>query len=212
MCEIARPNCGCSRTRTEVAIDDDLGFLKAPATRPQLASWPAMHVFTNGEFATVRAARSASSGVAAPLTFTVTSLLAPSPSAAIWRARFWHTASSATWNSSKPAFAMSASYVLAERASRMHVSLVDVSPSTVTLLKLLFTAFTSASCARSGVSGKSVVITEIIVAMFGMIMPEPLAIPPTVNTVPAPGFSDWEKVKAHSFGCVSVVMMARAAS
>ena len=59
----------------------------AAATRPQLASWPKTAVFTSGELAIERATRSASFSLAAPMTFTVTSLVAPSPSAAIWRAR-----------------------------------------------------------------------------------------------------------------------------
>ena len=62
---------------------------------------------------------------------------------------------------------------------------VEVSEATVTLLKLLFTAAVRA-CDRSGAAmGTSVVMTAIIVAMFGMIMPEPFDMPPTVNVQPS---------------------------
>ena len=55
------------------------------------------------------------------------------------------------------------------------------------------------------------VSTEIMVAMFGMIMPEPFAMPPTVNVQPAYSASAVSKETAASFETVSVVMMARAA-
>ena len=72
-------------------------------------------------------------------------------------------------------------------ASRMHVSFVEVSESTVTRLKLLSAARFSAVFSACGVRGASVVMTEIIVAMFGMIMPEPFTMPPTVNVLPTNG-------------------------
>ena len=59
--------------------------------------------------------------------------------------------------------------------------------------------------------GASVVSTEIIVAIFGMIMPEPFAMPPTVKVQPAYSASAVSKETAASFETVSVVMMARAA-
>ena len=64
------------------------------------------------------------------------------------------------------------------------MSLVEVSESTVTLLKLLFTEAVRAADRSGGVRGASVVMTAIMVAMFGMIMPAPLAMPPTVNVAP----------------------------
>ena len=63
----------------------------AAATRPQLASWPKMAVLTSGELAMERATVSASFSFAAPITSTVTSLVEPSPSAAILRASCSHT-------------------------------------------------------------------------------------------------------------------------
>ncbi len=62
---------------------------------------------------------------------------------------------------------------------------MEVSPSTVTLLKLWFTAAESALCKSGAGTGASAVMTEIMVAMFGMIMPEPFAMPPTVKVQPA---------------------------
>ena len=96
-------------------------------------------------------------------------------------------------------------------ARAKQVSLVEVSESTVTLLKLLFTAAVRA-CDRSGAAmGTSVVMTAIIVAMFGMIMPAPLHIPPTVKVTPGYPMPSPEKLTEPCLGQVSVVMMARAA-
>ena len=72
----------------------------------------------------------------------------------------------------------------APEARAKQVSLVEVSESTVTLLKLLFTAAVRAADRSGGVRGASVVMTAIMVAMFGMIMPAPLAMAPTVNVAP----------------------------
>ena len=60
-------------------------------------------------------------------------------------------------------------------------------------------------CTRklAAVLGLSVVMTASIVARFGWIIPEPLAIPPTVKPPP------WETAV---FACVSVVRIASAAS
>ena len=52
--------------------------------RPQLATWPNMAVFTSGEFATVRAAASASHSSAAPATRTVMSPLSTISSTSVW--------------------------------------------------------------------------------------------------------------------------------
>ena len=63
----------------------------------------------------------------------------------------------------------------------MQVSLVDVSESTVTLLKVCLTHDVRIVCSVCGSTGASVVMQAIMVAMFGMIMPDPLTQPPTVN-------------------------------
>ena len=78
-----------------------------------------------------------------------------------------------------------ASGAAAPLAIAKHVSLVDVSESTVTLLNDWLTAESSASWSALGATGASVVTTAIMVAMFGMIMPEPLHMPPTVNVAPS---------------------------
>ena len=53
---------------------------------------------------------------------------------------------------------------------------------------------------------QSVVIKQSIVAIFGLIIPEPLAIPPTVTSLPATSI-----VTATFLGYVSVVIIASAA-
>ncbi len=63
----------------------------------------------------------------------------------------------------------------------------------------------SACCSTAGSTFASVVRKPSMVAMFGSIIPEPLAVPPTVN-VPRGVFT----VTACSLGNGSVVMIARA--
>ena len=70
-------------------------------------------------------------------------------------------------------------------AMAMHVSFVEVSESTVTLLNVFLTTPRSTSCSAASVTGASVEMMAIIVAMLGMIMPEPLHMPPTVMAWPA---------------------------
>ena len=59
------------------------------------------------------------------------------------------------------------------------VSLVEVSESTVTRLNVTPTAARSAQSSTAGATGASVVMRQIMVAMLGLIMPEPLHMPPT---------------------------------
>ena len=63
----------------------------AQSTRPQLASAPNMAALTREEPTTLLASRSAHSSLRAPETVQETSRLAPSPSAAICRARLVHS-------------------------------------------------------------------------------------------------------------------------
>ena len=65
-------------------------------------------------------------------------------------------------------------------AMSRHMSLVEVSESTVMRLKVRAVAARSAASHAPGLSGASVVTNASIVAMFGWIIPEPLAMPPTV--------------------------------
>jgi hypothetical protein len=85
--------------------------------------------------------------------------------------------------------------------------LVEVSESTVTRLNVVAQAARRAVSQASLDKGASVVSTESIVAMFGAIIPLPLAIPPTVYLRPATS-SDTAICLAN----VSVVMIARAAA
>jgi len=63
------------------------------------------------------------------------------------------------------------------------MSLVDVSPSTETMLNVLAMSVESAFCSMAGEMAQSVVMNTSIVAILGWIMPEPLAIAP-IFTVP----------------------------
>ena len=126
--------------------------------------------------------------MAAPVTRTVTKRDAPSPSAAMARASRVHTCSRASANARKAAPLRGNAGrpgAAAPLANRKHESLVDVSESTVTLLNVRATTAESAACASGADTGASVVSTAIIVAMSGMIMPDPFAMPPTVNVHPA---------------------------
>ena len=74
-------------------------------------------------------------------------------------------------------------------------SLVEHSPSTVMALNVSSADARSARCSSAGDTFASVVRKPSMVAMFGSIIPEPLAVPPTVN-VPRGVFT----VTACSFG------------
>ena len=101
--------------------------------------------------------------------------MAPSPSAAILRARSMQTASRAARNRSASALAaVSAGAPDRPLASRKHESLVLVSPSTVIMLKVRSTARFSAVRAKAGSSAASVPMKASMVAMFGWIMPDAL--------------------------------------
>ena len=87
------------------------------------------------------------------------------------------------------------------------MSFVDVSPSTVIALNVSAQASLTARCRSAGSTAASVVRKPSIVAMFGSIMPEPLAIPPIWKTPPGV-----DTRTAVSFGDGSVVMIASAAA
>ena len=91
-------------------------------------------------------------------------------------------------------------------ASTTHMSLVEVSPSTVTRLYVLRTFSCSASVSISCVIAQSVVRKDSMVPMFGWIMPLPLQMPPMRHTLPPMVNST-----AAVFVFVSVVIMARLA-
>ena len=149
--------------------------------------------------------RCACASFVAPVTRSSTRRVAPSPSRAIWRASEAHVSASAATNA-----ASSASPTLTPEvpeASTSTVSLVLMSPSTLMRLKLCATAARSARRSRGASMAASVVSTASMVAMFGWIMPAPLANPEIV-IAPPPRFADVTAI----FARVSVVVIACAAS
>ena len=87
------------------------------------------------------------------------------------------------------------------------ISLVEVSPSMEIILKLSAASAASAFCSSSDEMAQSVVRKTSIVAMFGWIIPEPLAMPPSLHSTPPT-----VKATATSLRAVSVVIIASAAS
>jgi hypothetical protein len=79
---------------------------------------------------------------------------------------------------------VSRSFPAAPFASSIATSLGEVSPSTVTRLKVRSVATLKVSCKHPFSTAASVVRKASIVPMFGWIMPLPLAVPPTVTIVP----------------------------
>ena len=71
------------------------------------------------------------------------------------------------------------------------VSLVEVAPSTFSVLNVRLAASRRISVISSEVTSASVVRKASIVAMFGAIMPQPLAMPPRVKVVPWTSVSFW---------------------
>ena len=165
--------------------------------RPQYGSAPLSEHCTSWLLATPRAAMRASASVRAPTTRTRANFVAPSASRAICSASEAHTSVSASvnaWRSTGPA---------RPPASTSTVSLVERAPSTFRQSNDSETAAASARWSAARSMAASVVTTASIVAMAGESIAAPFAIPPTVA---AP------IVATASFGFVSVVMMARAAS
>ena len=66
-------------------------------------------------------------------------------------------------------------------ASTSTMSFVEVSPSTVRLLKVRSTTRLSMRSRLVLSTAASVVMKQSMVAMFGLIMPEPFAQPPMMN-------------------------------
>src|SRR6266404_3757363 len=183
----------------------------AMTTRPQLASSPAIAVFTKGELAIDMAMRRADLAEAAPSTTISTSLRAPSPSRATCSASDLSTVSSAFTNPlsrGSPARAIGGAprAAAAPVAKASSVSDVEVSPSIVTALKLSRTPFASSACKAGAAMGASVNTNDSMVAISGAIIPAPLAMPQIV-TEAAPSLA----VAVAPLGNVSVVMMALAA-
>ncbi|MOA46065.1 hypothetical protein D3C78_1685300 [compost metagenome] len=70
-------------------------------------------------------------------------------------------------------------------ANSRAVSLVEVSPSTVTELKVVRTCRFSRAFSTGGAMLASVTMKASMVAMSGAIMPEPLAIPAILTLTPS---------------------------
>ena len=85
----------------------------------------------------------------------------------------------------------------------MTMSFVLMSPSIEIMLNDVSTISERAFCKSLPSMARSVVMKQSIVAMFGWIMPEPLAMTPKRTFLPPTSISS-----AADFGCVSVVMMA----
>ncbi len=173
--------------------------------RPQFGSPPHQLVFTSTELHTARQATSASASFAAPLTSTVTTRLVPSPSRTIIRAKANATSLTAAWNTAID-LASSVLFPAMPLASRITVSLVLMSPSTLIRLNDWFTAVARHCFSCRGAITASVVKNPSIVAMFGWIIPAPLAMPPIVIRLP-PRVTR----TAYSFEQESLVMIASAA-
>src|SRR6202171_142235 len=185
-------------------------FPPAITTRPQLASSPAIAVFTSGEFPTDIAILRAEALVVAPSTMISTSFRAPSPS----RATCSERSASTSRNALVKAFSLGSlarvifgapGAAAAPVAKASRVSDVEVSLSMVRALKVSSTPLLSSDCSTPEDSGASVNTNDSMVAMSGMIMPAPLAMPLMV-TLALPSLM----VLVATFGEVSVVMMALA--
>src|SRR5579875_3715409 len=179
---------------------------QAPAAariRPTFGSHPKSAVLTRGELAIRRATLSASARERAPLTRTIANFVAPSPSSAICRARSLAIAETACSNFSTSRRLLKAELAARPLASSKTASLVDMSPSTVSALKLVGSAFLSAWRRSPDDALASVTIKASIVAIAGAIIPAPLAIPIRVTSRP-PSAS----VVQLTLGRVSVVIVA----
>ena len=180
----------------------------AQSTRPQLASAPNMAAFSRLLVITLLATTAAVFSSAAPVTSHSSSLVAPSPSPAMERHNAMVMVFSAFIKVSKAGPSSVISPLPASPLARIAtISLVDVSPSTLSMLKVFCTSWLRAFCSMAAEMAASVVRNTSMVAMLGWIMPLPLAMPPIRQVLPSISNST-----ATFFMTVSVVMMALAAS
>ena len=150
----------------------------------------------------------ASSESAALSTTTETNLLAPSPSRIISWASSINTFSRLATNCSK--LLSSITTPLAPVAASTTASLVDVSLSTVMRLKDLSVTSCRARWSNSPSISASVATKLSMVAILGLIMPEPLLIPVMVICVSE--LPSRVNCRLDPLGRVSVVRMPSAAS
>src|SRR6478609_8813386 len=137
----------------------------AASTRPQFASEPNSAVLTRLSRATTRAAVSASSSDAAPVTVTTMRLVTPSASDCNCAHRSSHTRSTASSSSLWLGLIS-----LAPEASSSTVSLVEQLPSTSRRSKVSAVAFRSAWSKAAESATASVVITVSMVAADGPVV------------------------------------------
>src|SRR5207249_2011977 len=180
---------------------------RAIMIRPQFGSAPLSAVLTSGEFATLRAARSASRRLVAPRTAIATSFVAPSPSATGARASPRIRASAPAANCGSPRPRSRGRFSASPLASTATVSLVDWSASTVMRLNDRSTVRRTTAVSAAGATTASVAAKQNMVARWGSIMPTPFAIPPIVTARPS-----MSSRSAASFGFASVVRIASAAA
>ena len=179
----------------------------AESVRPQFASSPCHAVLTRGERATASRTRRAAAALAAPITRSVTSLVAPSPSRTIRSARRSHSRCSSASNRASVGPDTIGLFLACPLARHRTRSLGLVSPSTSIVLNVAAVTRLRTAWSTRGATAASVVMKASIVAIWGWIMPDPLAIPPTVmDTRPVVSRS------ATSLGAVSVVRIAAAAA
>ena len=115
----------------------------------------------------------------APLTEHSSSFVAPSPSPAIIRQSWTFTVFSAHMKLVKSSPSSTISALPARPLARIvTMSLVEVSPSTLIMLKVVWMSPESAFCSIGALTAASVVRKTSMVAILGWIMPLPLAIPP----------------------------------
>ena len=178
--------------------------------RPQLASSPAIAVFTSGELAIESATRLAERGRRRPGDVDAHQLAAPprrpAPPAAPGRAAD-RPAPIGTRAAAAPPSAGTRGCLAWPVANSSTVSEVEVSESTVMQLKLPSTARPSSVCSAGAGSFASVNTKQSMVAMSGAIMPLPLQKPWMVTSA-----SPMRAVRIAPLGKVSVVMMPRAAA
>ena len=154
----------------------------APAIRPQFGSRPCAAALTRLDDTTARAKARASASSRAPVTTAEMSVVAPSPSAACWRARSRATVSIAAPSAAACGVPGStAAAPAAPEASTKTVSLVLVSPSTDSWFQVRAAIGRRSPQSVSGAAVASVRTTDSIVAIWGWIIPTPLAMPLTVT-------------------------------
>ena len=149
------------------------------------------------------------SSVSAPSsTVMVMNLVAPSPSRTIACASVRATSVMAASKAWPSALARSVTGALPAWpvAITMKLSLVEVSPSTVTRLNEASASCLASAGSSSGATAASVARKPSMVAMLGRIMPAPLEMPVTLTVLP-PTWA-W---RLAALATVSVVMMPSAA-